>query len=428
MDHTELELRSDPAEAALLGAVAYHPDAMADVLTALPGDDFYKPARGTIWDICRELSTTRAPIDPVAVARTLTARNLYTPLIERLIQTEMTNAVSVDIARQYATVVADLARRREHIRTFQRAFQIVTTHEGAATDALTAARHILDKLDLDADDTVVGTLSWPELIDEFELAHAPGGTPPAIPTPWWELDDLIGGLAPSRLYVFGGSPGSGKSTAALNIAAYAAEASKQVLVFSKEMPTVDVTGRILARGAEVDLRSINHHRLSDLEMGRIRDYTKRVGTLPLRVNAAACTLGGIKTLTRATHHRHGLDILVVDYLQLVGTDKPGPSRQLEVAEISTELKRLAMDLGVAVVVPAQLNRQPSARHDAKPTMSDLRDSGKIEQDADAVILLWHQRTPDGAPTGEVTFIVDKNRHGPRGEITLRWHGGWGRIG
>jgi replicative DNA helicase len=229
------------------------------------------------------------------------------------------------------------------------------------------------------------------------------------------------------MYVIGGSPGDGKSTAALNMAVHAAERNFQTLVFSAEMPTIDVFGRIVGRGAEVDLRDINQRKLDGQQMGAIRDYAKRAVNPPLRVNADNVSINGIKTLARAHHHRHGLDLLVVDYLQLISSDAPARSQEEEIGKISTALKRLSRELDCAVVVPAQLNRNPAARSDQRPTKSDLRGSGKIEQDADGVILLWHPQI-DGQPTGDVVFILDKNRHGPRGEISLRWHGGYGAIG
>jgi replicative DNA helicase len=426
---TELELQAPDSEQALIGAVAFHPDALAGILARLPGSDFYDLPRGIVWDTCRALSSERQPITPTTVARRLLSDGNWSAGTQRVVQMEMPNSASAVFASKHADAVADLAERRKILRALTHARVLVATHPGDASDVLAATRSGLDDLDRDTEDKpTAGTLSWPQLVDEFEQAHAPGNATPGIPSPWFELDEILGGLHPGRMYTIGGRPGAGKSTAALVIAEHAAtESSRNVLVFSKEMPTVDVTGRFIARGAQVDLRAINHHPIDDVQMARVREYLKRVGTPHLHVNASPVNLSGIKTLTRAHHHRHGLDVLVVDYLQLVHTDSPGRTREQEVGRVSRELKALAMELGLALVVPAQLNRGPAGRQDSKPTMSDLRDSGQIEQDSDAVILLWHQLN-DGQPTGEVTFIVDKNRHGPKGEIKLRWHGGYGAIG
>jgi replicative DNA helicase len=431
MDVTELELQSPEAERGLIGAAAYYPDAAATVLADLPGSDFYDPHRGTVWDAFRALVAEHAPLTPIAVMKHLAAAGKVGLAIERVVTTDMANAYPVSHARHLAEEVSDLARRRELLRAITRARQIATTYTGSTSDVLAAVRGALaevgepDRPSADRD----GPLGWDALIDEFEQVHAPGGARPGIPSPWWELDQILGGLFGGRVYVWGGRPGAGKSTAALIVAMHAAaESNRQALVISKEMPRVDVTGRILARGAEVPLTEINSRTVSDHSMARIRDYVKRVGTPPITVDAKPRSLGGIKSLARAHHHRHGLDVLVVDYLQLVRTDSPSRSREQEVAEVSRQLKELALELDCVVCLPAQLNRESGKRADPRPTMSDLRDSGQIEQDADAIVLLHRPLTPDGLPTGQIQFIVDKNRHGPTAEISLRWQGGYGAIG
>jgi replicative DNA helicase len=159
---------------------------------------------------------------------------------------------------------------------------------------------------------------------------------------------------------------------------------------------------------------------------RIRAYRDRLGQVSLRVHAQPCTWSYIKATARAQKHRRGLDVLIVDYLQLIRADEPGRSREQEVAQVSRELKQLARELECAVVVPAQLNRGPASRADNRPMKSDLRDSGQIEQDADAVILLW-PRTDEHGSVVNVVYILDKNRHGPRGELEMIWNAGYGRI-
>ena len=434
MEITELELQSPDAERALIGAAAFYPDAAAAVLADLPGSDFYDPHRAIVWDAFRALVAEHAPITPIAVLKHLTAAGKAGMAVQRVIATDMANAYPVSHARHLADEVSDLARRRELLRAITRARQIATTYAGSVSDVLAAVRGVLAEVGepdqlagqrVDRD----GPLGWDALIDEFEQVHAPGGSRPGIPSPWWELDQILGGLFGGRVYVWGGRPGQGKSTAALIIAMHAAaESNRQALVISKEMPRVDVTGRILARGAEVPLTEINSRTLSDVSMARIRDYVKRIGSPPITVDAKPRTLGGIKTLARAHHHRHGLDVLVVDYLQLVRTDTPSRSREQEVAEVSRQLKELALELDCVVCLPAQLNRESGKRADPRPTMSDLRDSGQIEQDADAIILLNRPLDGEGKPTGQIQFIVDKNRHGPTAEISLRWQGGYGAIG
>jgi replicative DNA helicase len=423
---TEDQLRSDPAEAALLGALAFHGNAMHHVLRAVAADDFYKPARGAIWLAAQQLATNGKPIDPVAVTRELQGGGQLNRVIEQLIVAEMTTSVSVDIAGRYAQTVVDLAKRRDMLRACQRATDIVMSHPGEASEALSAARAEFEKLSINEDEPA--TLSWRQMIDEFETVHAPGGSRPGIPSPWWQLDMLIGGLFGSRMYTFGGRPGDGKSTAVLNCAFHAAkESGKQVLIFSKEMPSIDVTGRFISAAAEIPLDEIAARRLSDDMRQRARDWAKKIGNLPIRVNAGPGGLTAIKNQARAQANRTGLDMLIVDYLQLVKTEAPGRNREQEVAQVSRELKALCMELDCALLVPAQLNRGSVTRSDPKPTMADLRDSGQIEQDSDAVILLYRPVAENGEPKGGIRFIVDKNRHGSPGVVDLDWNGAYGLI-
>lgn len=423
----EATLQAPDSEEALLGAAGHHPDAIAGVLEELDGADFYDYVRGQVWDTCRKLSTERQPITPVTVARRMTADQSWSDRAQRIVQLEMSSGAPAAHAPRHADIVADLAGRREIIRSIKRAAKLAVEHPGDTSEVLAAVRAQFETVDQPTH--AAGPLGWGQLVDEFETVHAPGGSRPGIPSPWWELDDILGGLFGGRVYVFGGRPGAGKSTAALGVATHAAvESGKQTLIISKEMPSVDVTGRILAAGAEVPLHDINARKLTDAAKQRIRDYVKRVGQPPITVDARPRSLAGIKTLARAHHHRRGLDVLVVDYLQLVRTDVPSRSREQEVAEVSRQLKELALELDCVVVLPAQLNRESVKRTDPRPNMSDLRDSGQIEADADAIVLLHRERNEKGEPTGQILFIVDKNRHGPTAEISLAWHGGYGAIG
>ena len=425
MDTTELELQSPEAERALIGAAGFYPDAIAGVLADLPSTDFYDPHRQVVWEALRTLSAENQPLTPAVLIKHLTAAKQWTGSVQRVVTVEMASGSPASHAHRHAEIVADYARRRQLMRALHRAHTVIVEHPGEASDLLAAVRAQFDGVDAQKDSS--GPLGWDAMVDEFEQVHAPGGSRPGIPTPWWELDEILGGLFGGRVYVVGGRPGDGKSTAALNAAMYAAaEHGKQALVISKEMPSVDVTGRILAAGAEVPLHEINARKLSDLSKTRIRQYIKRVGQPPITVDARPRTLAGIKTLARAHHHRHGLDVLVVDYLQLVRTDVPSRSREQEVAEVSRQLKELTLELDCATVIPAQLNRGSVQRADPRPVMSDLRDSGQIEQDADAIILLFRP-AGDDARAGEIDFILAKNRHGPTATITMRWHGGFGTI-
>lgn len=422
---TELELQAPDSERALIGCAGFYPEAIAHILERLPGGDFFDLVRGTVWDTCRKLSADREPLTPMTVAKRMVADGAWSERAQRIVQVEMSTASPVGHADRHGDLVSELARRRELLRAVNRARALVVEFPDV-TEVLPRIRAEFEELVAPERATSQGPMGWDALLAEFEIAQGPDGDRPAISTPWSDLDSLLGGLFGGRVYVFGGRPGMGKSSAALNLAMHAAsKQQRQALVISKEMPSVDVTGRIIAAGAEVPLGEINARQLSDMSRQKVKRFLDRVGRVPITVDTRSRSLSGIKTLARVHHHRHGLDLLVVDYLQLVRTDTPGRSREQEVAEVSRELKALALELGIVVALPAQLNRGSVQRADQRPTMADLRDSGQIEQDADAVILL--HRPTEEARNGEIDLIVDKNRHGPTAVVTCAWRGGYGTI-
>jgi len=275
-----------------------------------------------------------------------------------------------------------------------------------------------------------GPQSWRHLYARMMRSLESDERPTVVPTGWAEFDDRIsGGLHGGRMYVFGGRPGDGKSNVAFNIAAHVAEQGFRCLVVSAEMSELEVTGRLAARGAEVPLSAINSYAVSAVDVARLQAYADSVGDLPLWVDGKSTTLAAVKTTARRWKRRHGLDVLCVDYLQLLKTDLRGVIREQEVAHISRELVRLGKELDVPVVVPCQLNRAGAKRGaNSRPVMEDLRESGQIEQDASVVVLLHHPIDEESdLPTGEVTFILAKNRHGQRLDVSLDWNGGYAKI-
>lgn len=421
----EIHLTSEQSEQALMGAVSFYPDACASVLASLSGDDFYVPGRGLVWDACRQLSADREPITSVTISRMLAEAGAWNEVTKAVLSREMSVAAPAHQAPRHAHIVADLARRRELLRMVGAARSLVVEPDSDASEILARIRASFDEA-APTDREHSGTRTWAQMAAEFEQVHDPANVRKGIATPWKELNSLIGGLFGGRLYVIGGSAGDGKSTVALNIAASAAYAGQKVLVFSKEMPAVDVFARIVSAPTETELGEINRRELSEFQRAKVMRFARN-HPLPIRVNADQVNMAAIKSICRALHHRGELDLLVVDYLQLIDTGANARSQEEEIAKVSTAMKLLAMELDVPLVIPAQLNRNPHAKADGRPTKADLRGSGRIEQDADVVILLWHE-TIDGIRTGDVTFILDKHRHGPRGEFKLEFNGGYGAIG
>lgn len=262
------------------------------------------------------------------------------------------------------------------------------------------------------------------------LDIAQNGRAKALSTGWPDIDRLIGGLAPGRLVVVGARPGVGKSLMGANLALHFAHHHKHAVLFaSLEMDNEEVTQRMLANHARVDLSNLMEGKTTDEEWVRIAPLVDEVNAMPCKVlDEPGQTVTTIRREARKyLRQRPDLALIVVDYLQLMGTrERKGSSRAEALGEVSRGLKILARETGSCVVAMAQVNRE-AVKHgsDSGPRMSDLRESGSIEADADVVILL-HQ-TEEDAQAGDLRVIVDKNRHGRKGVATLRLYGHYARL-
>jgi replicative DNA helicase len=268
------------------------------------------------------------------------------------------------------------------------------------------------------------------LVDGFHKWQADGvGLGEVVPTPWPELDELFsGGFHPGRSFVIGGRLGEGKSIVGIQCAQVAAEQGFRTLVISEEMSGLEVTGRMMAAGARVEYREITRCAMGAETQARVAEYSDTNRNMPLWVmDKPGLTIEYIAAVARTMKRRQGLDMLVVDYLQLLDASDKRVSREQQVAHIAKAVKDLARELQCVIIILAQLNRE-NEKAKRKPTPADLRESDAIGQHADAVIMLYHELTDEGDPTGMVTLIVGKNRFGRKDSVTLRWRGHQARIG
>lgn len=261
------------------------------------------------------------------------------------------------------------------------------------------------------------------------LDIAESGITPALSTPWPDLDRLITGLAPGRLVIVGSRPGVGKSVCGTNLALHFAEHHNHaVLIASMEMGRIEVVQRLVSAHARVDLTSLSAGKLNASQWASIQSNFSAIDAMPITIDDAANqTVTSVRSAARdVVRDRDDLALIVVDYLQLMRSpESQGRSNRVEVlGEISRGLKILARETGACVVAMAQVNREGMKHGDGRPKMSDLRESGSIEADADQVILL--HRPDEKIP--EVEVLVDKNRWGPKGMATLQMQGHYARLG
>lgn len=416
------------AEKAVLGVMMLSRDAIAEVEAILgDGSGFYRPAHTTIYRALLALRDREAPTDPVAVTNHLMGSGELSrvggiPYLSECYQA----AATAPQAAYYARIVRGHARRRALATIGAQIRRLaMDTGPGESDEAVERARQLLASIDSGPPDLTLRdwTSMVPQLLEEIERAAEGDSGPQGVPTGLYDLDDLLGGLREGQLIVVGGRPGTGKSILLTQIAAHAALTCRQpTAMFSLEMSCQEIALRIAAAGASVPLKTLMRGDLDDRQWSRLARYVGQTEGAPLWIDdTPRVTLAHIRTALTQLTRRHGdLALVVVDYLQLAEYRATGrESRQEQVAALARGLKLLAKEFRLPVVAASQLNRGPEGRSDKRPQLSDLRESGALEQDADVVILLHREdlQDEDSPRAGEIDLIVAKHRQGPTDTIS-----------
>lgn len=381
-------------------------------LPELDGTDFSSPIDGDIWAAAKQL---HAAGKRVSMRSILTIKD--TPQIhDRLKKRSGMVSPAEDIPDKIKSV-KDVAAKRSLCIQLREVIEMGVT-DTPYSEVLEAAHSKLSAATRDeADDTVynmsTALAAWQERME------APPESVRIFPTPWDELNTLLnGGLQPGRLYTIGARPGVGKSVTGVNLAQFAAASGHPAMIFSLEMSAFEVTSRIVASGAQAELGRILGHNVDDWAQRKIDDYLPDAYGHPLFiVDKPGVTVEWIAAQARAQKRISGLDVVVVDYLQLLKPVDTRIPREQQVAGMSWALKMLARELDVAVILAAQLNRM-SVSEKRPPEASDLRESGAIEQDSDGIIMIDPVLDAGGNNTGEVDFYIRKNRQGRQGSVRL----------
>lgn len=417
MSETDVEFESLHDESTLVAAVVSLTNADVDILDRVEPEDFSDAHFGEIWRAARQVRVSNKMISP----RNIRAIHDNQPVQNRL-KAAQAQVVTNEAVGQAEHAVKDLARKRRLQAALKAGLERLQTADSYSV-ALADAHAELERLQ--GSETPKNVHWFGSLVDEWQdWVNTPKERQRVIATPWEGLNDrLAGGLHAGRSYVIGGRPGAGKSVAGANIALHAAENGHPSVVFSVEMGRIEVTSRMLASGSQTNYGHITKRTLDNHDMARIGEYIDSNSHIPLAiVDKANVTLEYINSTCRSIKRKHGLDVVVVDYLQLLKESDSKVPRERQVANISRGMKLLARDLECVVVIACQLNRN-SANEKRTPTLADLRESGSIEQDADVVVLLHHA----DEESGEIELAVAKNRTGPPGAITRTWAAHQSRI-
>lgn len=413
------------AEQITLGAMMLSRDAIADVIELIDAEDYYRPAHGAIHRAITDLYVKGEPTDAAAVAGKLLASGDLQRVGGAPYLFELIDSVPVAAsAGWYAKRIRSNAGRRRLAEAGTKMVSLALNPAVEYSEAVDQAgqtfydattRHDTGELQ------PLSALIGPTLEAISAAAENPSSVM-GLPTGLADLDRLTGGLRPGQLVVVAGRPGMGKSIFGVDVARVVAlRERKPVAFFALEMGEDELIQRILSAETQIPLHALRDAKhLSKTDWVRLDEAEQEIADAPLHIDPTpTVTMTEIRARARRLAQRKQLALIVVDYLQLMTPARRTESRQQEVADISRGMKLLAKDLRVPVIAVAQLNRGPEQRTDKRPMLSDLRESGALEQDADLVIFVHRDDYYDkeSPRAGEVDLIVAKNRSGPQDTIT-----------
>ena len=424
-----------PAEQSVLGGMMLSKDAIADVIEQLRGVDFYRPAHELTYDAILDLYGRGEPADAVTVAAELTKRGELqriggAPYLHTLISMVPTAAN----AGYYARIVRERAVLRRLVEAGTRIVQLGYATDGGDVDEIVntaqAEVYAVTEQRTSEDYLPLSEILNPTM-EEIEANGSRGDGMSGVPTGFLELDRLTNGLHAGQMIVLAARPAIGKSTLGIDIARSASiKHGMTSAIFSLEMSRSEITMRMLSAEARVPLQNMRKGTMRDDDWQKLAGTMGRLSQAPLFIDDSPnLSLMEIRAKCRRLKQRHDLKLVVIDYLQLMSSGKRVESRQQEVSEFSRALKLLAKELEVPVIAISQLNRGAEQRTDKRPQMSDLRESGSIEQDADIVILLHREDAyeRESPRAGEADLIVAKHRNGPTDTIVVAFQGTYARF-
>ena len=426
--------QDNAAEQSVLGSMLLSKDAIADASEELRGTDFYRPAHEVIFDAIVDLYGRGEPADPVTVSAELQRRGE----LQRIGGAPYLHTLSANVpiaanAGYYAEIVHEKAILRRLVTAGTKIVQLGYAGEGTIDAVVDEAQaevyKITDKRTQEDYAPLADIMEG--VLDEIEAIGNRDGGMYGVPTGFADLDDLTNGLHSGQMIIVAARPAMGKSTLALDLCRSASIHNQMASVFfSLEMNRSEITMRLLSAEAKVPLNHIRNGNMTDDDWAKLARKMGEVSSAPMFIDDSPnMTMMEIRSKARRLKQNHDLRLIVIDYMQLMSSGKKVESRQLEVSEFSRQIKLLAKELELPIIALSQLNRGPEQRADKRPAMSDLRESGSLEQDADMVILLHRDDVYERESTrpGEADLIVAKHRNGPTRDITVAFQGHYSRF-
>lgn len=416
------------AEQAVLGGLLMESEAWDDIIDIVTDGDFYSPAHRTIFAAMKDLHKSSRPVDLITVSDWLMQKDQLDSIGGiKYLNEVLENTTSTASISGYAKIVKEKALLRQVI-------QMGSTTIDEAFSSIDDVDSFLDRIEarvfqIAEQKNTNGLVDASELVktslQRIEELYANKATVTGVPTGFNDMDEMTAGFQPGEMIILAARPSMGKTAFGLNVALHAAmREKKNVAFFSVEMGKEAIMTRLLASAAKVSLSDIRVGHLDDKAWPRLINTAASLSDTGLFIDdTPGISPFEIRAKCRRMKKKYGLDMIMIDYLQLMGMKERYDSREREVSEISKLLKSIAKELKVPVVALAQLNRGVEGRTDKRPMLSDLRESGSIEQDADVIMMIYREDyydrdNPDIRGVAEI--IIGKQRNGPTGTVKLKW--------
>jgi len=418
------------AEEALLGSLLIDPEAVYDVAAFLRPDAFYREQNKWIFEAILDLNERREPVDLITLTDELRRRGRLEELGGEATIIALINTVPTSInARNYGQIIEAAALRRRMIGAASTIANLAYEQDENINVVIDRAEKAL--FSISEERTTRDLVPVKEIaksyLDRIEELHARGDDVIGVPTSFTDLDKVLGGLNKSDLIIVAARPGMGKTSLQISIAQTAARRfNKRVAIFSLEMSGEQLVQRMIAAETRIDSQRLRRGDLKEHEWPIFYEAIGRISETQIFIDdTPSITSMQLRTKARRLYAEHDLDLIMIDYLQLMQSEHTSNNRVQEISEISRGLKGLARELDIPVVAASQLSRAVEQRQDKRPQLSDLRDSGSIEQDADVVIFIYRDEyyNPETSERPNIAEInVAKHRNGPTASVDLYWHG------
>ena len=425
------------AEQSVVGAMLMDKDAITTAGEIISGDDFYQASYGVIFDSMIELFNEGKPVDLITLQERLKEKDVPAEIASLEFVRDLVTAVPTSAnVKYYAQIVADKSLMRKMIKLNESIENMCYAGKESVESIMEQTEKSMFQLlqRRTTGDYVPIKQVVLNALDKIEKASKSKGTVTGIPTGFIDLDYKLSGFQPSDFILIAARPSMGKTAFVLNIAQYMAfKKNKAVAIFSLEMSKEQLVNRLFSLESQVDAQSLRTGNMKDSDWEKLIEGAGIIGQSKLIIDdTPGISISELRSKCRKYKLEHGLDIIIIDYLQLMtgSVGRSSESRQQEVSDISRQLKGLARELNVPVVSLSQLSRAVESRPDKRPMLSDLRESGAIEQDADVCMFIYRDDyyNPDTEDKNIAEIIIAKQRNGPIGTVRLAWMPQYTRFG